>query len=87
MQTKTKGGADNLIINTVLPHDIFLDWVWFLQGKVETNTDICFFSSSLSTILNEELWKQPKSEQDHFKSLLYALKIVLPASLFQFSEP
>ena len=28
-----KGEADNAIINTVLPHDIFQHWVWFLEEK------------------------------------------------------
>ena len=28
-----KGDAENPIVNTVLPHDIFKDWVWLLLGK------------------------------------------------------
>ena len=38
-----KGDAEYLIINTVLPHNIFYDWVWFLEGKVENKAGICLF--------------------------------------------
>ena len=45
-QTKfQKGDAGNPIVNTVLPHDIFNDWVLLLQGKDRNGLIFACFAS------------------------------------------
>ena len=49
-----KGDAGNPIVNTVLPHDIFQDWVWLLQGKERKKLIFaCFASLKLNNMVEE----------------------------------
>ena len=50
----SKGDAGNPIVNTVLPHDIFKDWVWLLQGKDRNGLIFaCFASITLNKMVEE----------------------------------
>ena len=40
-----KGEADNPIVNTVLPHDIFQHWVWFLEEREKYRRIFACFAS------------------------------------------
>ena len=77
-----KGEADNPIVNTVLPHDIFQHWVWFLEEREKYRRIFACFASD--NVQDDVAAFTVSACSYNIKVLLDASKIAFPTSPFYF---